>query len=82
MTLVLASVAAASIFLPELSSDLWTMHADDIRKTIPEKQVAQLQKELISAATDGYDRAHCVWSEALSPMLAAIHEPLQVQWHL
>jgi len=73
MTLILASVAAGSIFLPELSSDLWTM---------PEKQVAQLQKELISAATDGLDWASYVWSEALNPMLAAVREPLQVQWHL
>jgi hypothetical protein len=82
MTLVLASVAAAAIFLPELSSDLWTMRADEIRKTMPEKQVAQLQKELISAATDGHDWARYVWSEALSPMLAAVRQPLQIQWHL
>ncbi|MGH9567877.1 MAG: hypothetical protein ACRD4I_18045, partial [Candidatus Angelobacter sp.] len=82
MALVLASVAAGAIFLPELSSDLWTMRADEIRKMMPEKQVAELQKELISAATDGHDWARYVWSEALSPMLAAVHQPLQVQWHL
>src|SRR5262245_52805217 len=44
MTLVLASVAAAAIFLPELSSDLWNMHSDEIQKTVPEKQVEKLQK--------------------------------------
>lgn len=82
VALILASVAAGAIFLPELSSDLWTMRAEEIRKIVPEKQVAQLQQELISAAANDLAWAPCVWSEALSPMLAAVREPLQVQWHL
>lgn len=82
MALILASVAAGAIFLPELSSDLWTMRADEIRKTVPEQQVAQLQQELISAAANDPVWGPYVWSEALSPMLTAVHEPLKVQWHL
>ena len=82
VALILASVAAGAIFLPELSSDLWTMRADQIRKIVPEQQVAQLQQELISASTDDLVWATYIWFEALSPMLAAVREPLQVQWHL
>ncbi|MBV9012927.1 MAG: hypothetical protein JO272_12915 [Pseudonocardiales bacterium] len=82
MALVLASVSAGAIFLPELSSDLWTMRADEIRKTVPEKRVAELQKELLVAATNSPDWSPFVWSEALSPMLSAVREPLQVQWYL
>lgn len=80
--LVLGSVAAGAIFLPELSSELWTIRADQIRKTIPEERIARLQQELIAAATNGDDWSSFIWSEALSPMQQAAREPLQVQWHL
>src|SRR4051812_23321963 len=36
--LVMGSVAAAAVFLPEISSDLWTLDGDHVRRLVPDSQ--------------------------------------------
>lgn len=80
--LVLAGVAAGAVFLPELSSNLWTMRARDIRDTIPANRVRDLRRELIAASVVGEDRNRFIWQSVVEPMLEMVDRPLAVQWNL
>jgi hypothetical protein len=75
--LILTSVAAAAIILPELPSTLWTMDADRIRSLIPIRQREQLLVELIAAESDDQAWSKLVWSKAVGPLLGASREPWQ-----
>lgn len=79
--LVLAGVAAGAVFLPDLSSNLWTMRGEEIRKTIPDERVRELRRELVSAAVDHWGRNEFIWAQVLEPLLHTVNQPLAVQWN-
>lgn len=78
--LIVTGVAAGAIFLPELSSDLWTIRADEVKRTVPDDRVAELQRVLISANSWSAEWAEVVWNQGLSPLLAG--QKTQVVWDL
>jgi hypothetical protein len=78
--LIVTGVAAGAIFLPELSSDLWTIRADEVKRTVPDERVAELQRVLISANSWSAEWAEVVWNQGLSPLLAS--PKTQVVWDL
>ena len=47
--LILTSVAAGALFLPELSSDLWSLTPNEVRNLIPDDRRRSLAKALIAA---------------------------------
>jgi hypothetical protein len=73
--IILASVAAAAIILPELPSALWTIDAERIRNLIPAHQREQLLQELIAAESDDQSWNEVVWRKALHPLLTASRSP-------
>lgn len=68
-SLILASVAAGAVFLPELSSSLWTLKPDQIRDIIPTPRVAALQEALIRSQVDEPAWAERILDGALRPLL-------------
>ena len=79
--LVLAGVAAGAVFLPELSSNLWTMQAREIRDTIPETRVRELRRELLAASIADRERNRFIWDSVVEPLLQSVDRPLAVQWN-
>lgn len=73
--IILASVAAAAIILPELPSSLWTIDAERIRNLIPMHQRERLLQELIAAESDDQSWNQVVWRKALQPLLSASRTP-------
>jgi hypothetical protein len=73
--LILAGVAASAIFLPELSSDLWTISSDQVRKLIPDSRRQALARALIDAESLDQEWNELVYTEALLPMMQAGREP-------
>ncbi|MFL6129001.1 MAG: hypothetical protein ACJ73E_08035 [Mycobacteriales bacterium] len=69
--LVLASVAAGAIFLPELSSNLWTMSSQQVQQLVPEERRRRLAQALIGAESDDAEWNELVYSQALVPLLTA-----------
>jgi hypothetical protein len=82
MTL-LASVAAAAIILPELSSDLWSMDPDRIRALIPGSQRESLAKALIDAEfPDEPEWANLIWYQSLQPLMVVSEAPWLRIWDM
>jgi hypothetical protein len=73
--IVLASVAAGAIVLPELSSNLWSIDAKRVRRLIPSRQREGLAQTLIEAHSDDSRWTHLVWANALDPLMNASHRP-------
>lgn len=76
--LIMASVAAGAIFLPEISSNLWTIDATDVNRLIPDSQVSQLQESLVRAQIAEPAWADRVLDSALRPLLAVSKAPHKV----
>ena len=76
--LVMASVSAGAAFLPELSSDLWHIRADEVRGLIPHKHVKQLERALIHAQVAEAEWADRIVDSALEPLLGVGHAPHRV----
>ena len=76
--LIMASVAAGAIFLPEISSNLWTIEATDVNRLIPDSQVSQLQESLVRAQIAEPAWADRVLDSALRPLLAVSKAPHKV----
>jgi len=84
--IVLASIAAAAIFMPELNSGLWKLDADELRDTIPVHQRRAFYLELIRADCPD-DRwaqrwAEVVWRRGLMPLLDAATNPSLIRWNM
>lgn len=73
--LVLASVAAGAIVLPELPSNLWSLDVHRVRNLVPDTQRAQLAETLISAESEDGHWNDLVWRDALRPLLDASRTP-------
>lgn len=73
--LILASVAAAAIILPELPSTLWSIDTDRVRNLIPIKQRERLLVQLISAEAEDPVWSDLVWRRAVHPLLEASRSP-------
>jgi hypothetical protein len=84
--IVLASLAAGSIFMPELNSGLWRLKAQEIRDTIPQHRRRQLFTELIRAdcADDEWAQrwATLMWRRGVLPLLDAGHDARLVHWNV
>lgn len=84
--IVLASIAAAAIFMPELNSSLWKLNAQELRDTVPIHQRRAFYLELIRADCPD-DRwaqrwAEVVWRRGLTPLLDAATNPTLIRWNM
>jgi hypothetical protein len=68
-TVVLSSVALGAVFLPELSSNLWTIKPSEVRGLIPEDRIKSLESSLIEAQIDESEWAKSILHGALRPLL-------------
>jgi hypothetical protein len=73
--LILASVAAGAVVLPELSSNLWSFDAERVRRLIPAQQREELAQNLIAAHSDDSRWTSAVWANALNPLMTASRHP-------
>ncbi|RAY12442.1 hypothetical protein DPM19_25180 [Actinomadura craniellae] len=78
--LILIGVTAGAIFLPELGDDLWKMNADQVRRTVPDHRIVELQRSLIGAKCTSPEWAGIVWREGLNPLIEAGRKPHQIVW--
>ena len=78
--LIVGSVAVGAIFLPELSSNLWSLRAADIERLVPESKVRGLQRALVEARASDTDWSAAIIAGALDPLLSA--EPHNVVQNL
>lgn len=74
-SLIIASVSFSAVFLPELSSDLWTISAQDVKQLIPEERASHLLKQLVKARIPEEEWANRVLDCAVEPLLKAAMEP-------
>lgn len=80
--LVLASVAAGAIVLPELSSNLWSLDVTKVRNLVPDDQRAGLSRTLVAAESDDALWNDVVWDDAVRPLLLASREPWRYVRHM
>lgn len=84
--IVLASLAAGAIFMPELNSGLWRLKAKEIRDTIPERKRREFFTELIRAdcADDEWAQrwATLMWRSGVIPLLDAAHDSRRIHWNI
>lgn len=84
--IVLASLAAGAVFLPELNSGLWRLNAKEIRNTIPEHRRRAFYTELISAdcPEDEWAQrwAKLMWQRGVIPLLDAAQDNRRIRWDM
>jgi hypothetical protein len=84
--IVLASIAAGAIFLPELSSGLWSLKAEEIRETIPEHKRRAFYTELIRADCPEDEWAQrwatLMWRRGVIPLLDAAKDTSRIHWNM
>jgi hypothetical protein len=84
--IVLASLAAGAIFMPELKSGLWRLKAREIRETIPERKRRAFYTELIRAECSDDEWAQrwatLMWRKGVIPLLDAAHDSRQIHWNV
>ena len=84
--IVLASLAAGAIFLPELNSGLWRLNAKEIRATIPEHKRRAFYTELIRAdcPEDQWAQrwATLMWRRGVIPLLDAAKDTSRIHWDM
>lgn len=80
--LVLASVAAGAVVLPELPSNLWSLDVGKVRSLVPDKQRAHLAETLVAAESDDHLWNDVVWHQAVRPLLAASRDPSRYVRHM
>lgn len=77
-SLVLASVSASALFLPELSAELWRMSSGQIRRLVPDDRRRSLSRALIEAECSESEWGALVYEQALEPLLQAGRHPALV----
>ena len=84
--IVLASLAAGAIFLPELNSGLWRLNAKEIRDTIPEHRRHAFYLELIRAdcPEDAWAQrwADLMWQWGVQPLLDEARHKRGIRWDM
>jgi hypothetical protein len=84
--IVLASLAAGAIFLPELNSGLWRLNAEEIRATIPEHKRRAFHTELIRADCPDDEWAQrwatLMWHRGVIPLLDAAKDTSRIHWNM
>jgi hypothetical protein len=84
--IVLASLAAGAIFLPELNSGLWHLNAKEIRDTIPEHRRRSFYTELIQADCPEDEWAQrwaiLMWRRGVIPLLDAARDNRRIRWNM
>lgn len=84
--IVLASLAAGAIFMPELNSGLWRLKAREIRDTIPEHKRREFYTELIRADCSDEEWAQrwatLMWRKGVSPLLDAANDGTRIHWNV
>ena len=84
--IVLASLAAGAIFLPELNSGLWQLNAREIRDTVPEHRRHAFYVELIRAdcPDDAWAQrwATIVWQSGILPLLDEARQKRRIRWDM
>ena len=84
--IVLASLAAGAIFLPELNSRLWQLDAKEIRETVPEHRRHAFYIELIRAdcPDDAWAQrwAALMWRWGLLPLLNEARHKRGIRWDM
>lgn len=73
--LIVASVAASAWVLPELSSSLWTMSSEDVRRLIPDSSKQRLMHALVAADSVEPFWSDLVFEQAVHPLLQAGARP-------
>lgn len=73
--LVVASVSAGAVVLPELSSNLWRIRAEEVRELIPDEQIRGLERALVHSQVDDPAWAETVLASALRPLIEAGRQP-------
>lgn len=76
--LVVASVSAGAVVLPELSSNLWRIRAEEVRELIPDEQIRGLERALVHSQVDDPAWAETVLASALRPLIEAGRQPHRV----
>lgn len=84
--IVMASLAAGAIFLPELNSKLWQLRAKEIRDTIPEHRRRAFYTELIRADCPDNEWAQrwatLMWHRGVLPLLDAARDNHRIRWDM
>jgi hypothetical protein len=84
--IVMASLAAAAIFMPELNSKLWYLSAAEIRDLIPQHRRRALHAELIRADCPkeawAQEWADLVWRQGVTPLLGAAQDTSRIHWNV
>lgn len=84
--IVLASLAAGAIFLPELNSGLWQLDAKEIRETVPEHRRHAFYIELIRADcpddTWAQKWADLMWDWGVRPLLDEARRKRGIRWNM
>jgi hypothetical protein len=84
--IVLASLAAGAIFMPQLNSGLWRLKAREIRDTIPQHKRREFYPELIRADCSDDEWAQrwatLMWRRGVIPLLDAAHDSRQIHWNV
>lgn len=84
--IVLASLAAGGIFMPELNSGLWRFKAEEIRDTIPEHKRRAFYTELIKADCPADEWAQrwavLAWQQGVIPLLQAAQQAGRIHWNV
>ena len=84
--IVMASLAAGAVFLPELNSRIWRLSAKEIRDTIPEHRRRAFYTELISADCPENQWAQrwaiLMWQRGVIPLLDAARDNRRIRWDM
>ena len=80
--LVMGSVAAAAVFLPEISADLWTLNGDQVRRLVPDGQRRGLAKALVAADAPDPRWADLVLTEVFDPLVSAARTRGQIVFNM
>lgn len=76
--LVVASVAFGAVFLPELSSNLWSIRADEVRGLIPDRKIHELEEALVRAQLEEDEWGDHVVAHALRPLIEIGDSPHRI----
>jgi len=77
-SLIVASIGLSTIFLPELSSNLWTLKSSEISSLVPEEKVRALQRSIVESQVDDPNWSHSIVDDALVPLVNTRLAPHQV----
>lgn len=69
-SLIVASIGLSAIFLPELSNELWSLKAEEIRALVPDDKVVDLQRAITHSRIRAREWADYVVDGAIQPLYA------------